>query len=217
MTENQIKIKRLFDIAFSVVGLFLFWPLILICIVIARIDTRHSGIFTQKRVGQHGRYFNVHKIRTMTASSGNGGSTVTVVYDPRITRSGAIMRKLKFDELPQLWNVLLGEMSFVGPRPDVPGYADKLVGEAREILNLRPGITGPATLCYRDEEKILAEVNDPVTFNDTIIFPDKVRINLNYYQNWSFRLDIVYILVTLKILPLAFVPSQSSVEGNICK
>jgi lipopolysaccharide/colanic/teichoic acid biosynthesis glycosyltransferase len=123
-------------------------------------------------------------------------TTITKRGDPRITKLGAFFRKYKVDELPQLWNVLLGEMSFVGPRPDVPGYADKLDGEQRKVLQLKPGITGPATLKYRNEEELLSEADDPIKYNDEIIFPDKVKINIEYMETWSFSKDIKYILET---------------------
>ena len=135
------------------------------------------------------------KFRSMSVS--HGGSSVSVAGESRITPLGAKLRKYKLDELPELWNVLVGDMSFVGPRPDVPGYADKLVGEDRVILKLRPGITGPASLKYRNEEELLAGVDDPQTYNDTVIFPDKVRINKEYYYNWSFRKDIRYVFQTI--------------------
>jgi lipopolysaccharide/colanic/teichoic acid biosynthesis glycosyltransferase len=124
-------------------------------------------------------------------------STVTTASDQRVTRVGRMMRRAKIDELPQLYNVLLGQMSFVGPRPDVPGFADKLAGEDRVILTMRPGITGPATLKYRNEEEILASVDDPETYNRDVIFPDKVRLNRQYVQNWSFSQDIWFIWRTV--------------------
>jgi putative sugar transferase len=137
----------------------------------------------------------MYKFRSMTV--GHGGVSVSVAGESRITPLGAVLRKYKLDELPELWNVLKGEMSFVGPRPDVPGYVDCLVGNTREILKLKPGITGPASLKYRDEEELLAKVENPVEYNDKVIFPDKVRINLNYLKNWSFGLDIKIIVYTI--------------------
>ncbi|MCK4713179.1 MAG: sugar transferase, partial [Marinosulfonomonas sp.] len=126
------------------------------------------------------------------------GTTVTVKNDIWITRWGAFFRRWKLDELPQLWNVLKGDMSFVGPRPDVPGYLDQLSGEGKILLELRPGITGPASLKYRDEETILAQVDDPKAYNDEVIWPDKVAINIDYYRNWSLKADLIYILKTLR-------------------
>jgi len=152
-------------------------------------------LFRQKRVGQYGELFTMVKFRSMTVA--HGGSSISVAGEARITPLGAKLRKYKLDELPELWNVLIGDMSFVGPRPDVPGYADKLVGEDREILQLKPGITGPASLKYRNEEEILASVEDPISYNDEVIFPDKVRINREYMEEWSFWGDIRIIFKTV--------------------
>ena len=196
--HNRI-IKRGFDLVLAVVGLFLLWPLILGCILLARYDTGLSGLFEQIRVGRHGKPIKIRKIRTMKPVPGMD-TTVTVVNDQRITRVGRFFRRWKLDELPQLWNVLIGDMSFVGPRPDVPGYADQLEGEQRSILQMRPGITGPATIKYTNEEALLGMVSDPVEFNDTVLYPDKVRLNLNYWRNWSLWSDIYYILITLRLL-----------------
>ena len=152
-------------------------------------------IFKQKRVGQHGRIFTMYKFRSMTVN--HSGSFVSVQGESRITPLGAVLRKYKLDELPELCNVLIGDMSFVGPRPDVPGYADKLTGDDRKILLLKPGITGPASLKYRNEEELLAEQEDPQKYNDEILFPDKVRINIEYLDNWSFWYDIKIIVYTV--------------------
>lgn len=152
-------------------------------------------IFKQKRVGRNGKLFTMYKFRSM--SVGHGGSSVSVAGESRITPLGAKLRHYKLDELPELWNVLIGDMSFVGPRPDVPGYADQLTGKDRDVLKLRPGITGPASLKYRDEEDLLAMQNDPQKYNDEVIFPDKVRINLYYLHHYSFIKDIKMILCTV--------------------
>lgn len=152
-------------------------------------------LFKQKRVGQHGKLFTMVKFRTMNMN--HGGSSVSVAGEKRITPLGAFLRKYKLDELPELWNVLIGDMSFVGPRPDVPGYADKLKGEERDILLLKPGITGPATLKYRNEEELLAQQDDPQKYNDEVIYPDKVRINLDYLKNHSLWGDIQIIIKTV--------------------
>ncbi len=152
-------------------------------------------IFKQKRIGYDGKVFTMYKFRSMTV--GHGGSSVSVAGESRITPLGAKLRKYKLDELPELWNVLIGDMSFVGPRPDVPGYADQLKGDAREVLKLRPGITGPASLKYRDEEELLAKQADPQKYNDEVIFPDKVRINRYYLHNYSFFKDIQMIICTV--------------------
>ncbi|MED4979327.1 sugar transferase [Geobacillus stearothermophilus] len=189
-------IKRSFDLVFSLLGLIFFSWLIILAFVIASIETKSNGFFIQKRVGKDGKIFNVIKIKTMKPVKGLN-STVTTSNDLRITKSGKFFRKTKIDELPQLINVLLGQMSFVGPRPDVPGYADKLVGEDRIILSVRPGITGPATIKYRNEEELLARVEDPEKYNKEVIYPDKVRINKEYVQNYSFWKDIMYIIKTI--------------------
>jgi len=196
LTSKQRFKKRFFDIVLSFFGIFFLWWLIVLCWALATIDTRQNGLFTQARVGRDGRVFEVFKIRTMRDSQAIK-TTVTRLSDPRITRLGAIFRRLKLDELPQLWNVLRGDMSFVGPRPDVPGFADRLSGEDRYILTLRPGITGPATLAYRNEEEILESQSDPDFYNREVIYPDKVRINLEYIRNWSLAGDIRYIWETV--------------------
>ena len=180
-------LKRSLDFLVALGSLIVLWPIILIAMAVAAVDTRTNGLFRQERVGKGGQLFKVCKLRTMKPV---GGTTVTTVNDVRITKSGAILRRLKLDELPQFWNVLMGEMSLVGPRPDVPGYMDALTGEDRRLLELRPGITGPATLKYRDEELLLAEQDDPQAYNDTVIWPDKVKINLDYMDNWSFWTDL---------------------------
>lgn len=210
MLAHQQIIKRVFDFVMALFGLLLLWPVIVGCIVVARIDTGLSGLFVQSRVGQFGKIIQTKKIRTMR-NVPDMDSTVTVSGDSRITAIGAKMRGWKLDELPQLWNVLLGEMSFVGPRPDVPGYADALSGADREILNLKPGITGPATIKYRNEEELLSEAKDAQIFNDTVVYPDKVQINLDYMRHWSVFVDIKYILITLRIVK---VPSDLTVSIN---
>ena len=190
-------IKRTFDVTVSAISLFFLWPVILGAWVLAGRDTQASGLFRQERIGRHGVPFTVYKIRTMRM---NSGSTVTMRGDARITPLGARLRRLKIDELPQLWNVLKGDMSLVGPRPDVPGYMDALTGEESALLELRPGITGPATLKYRDEETLLAAADDPQTYNDEVIWPDKVRINLEYMNEYSLGKDFRYLLATAHLI-----------------
>ena len=188
--------KWLFDRIMSLVGLIILSPVLLVVAILIRVKMPGGPVlFKQKRVGKEGKLFTMVKFRSMSVT--HGGSSVSVAGESRITPLGAKLRKYKLDELPELWNVFIGDMSFVGPRPDVPGYADKLVGEDRVILKLRPGITGPASLKYRDEETLLATVEDPIRYNDEVIFPDKVRINKEYYYNWSFWLDIRYIVRTV--------------------
>ena len=191
-----MTLKFIFDRLMAFIGLFLLWPVLLIVAILIRIKMPGGPvIFKQKRVGRDGRLFTMYKFRSMTV--GHGGSSVSVAGENRITPLGAKLRKYKLDELPELWNVLIGDMSFVGPRPDVPGYADQLKGDDREVLKLRPGITGPASLKYRDEEELLAKQDDPQRYNDEVIFPDKVRINRYYLHNYSFITDIKMIVCTV--------------------
>lgn len=188
--------KWIFDRVVSFVGLLILWPVMLVvAMLIWRKMPGGPVIFTQKRVGQAGRLFTMYKFRSMTVS--HSGSSVSVAGESRITPLGAKLRKYKLDELPELWNVFIGDMSFVGPRPDVPGYADKLRGEDRRILELKPGITGPASLKYRNEEELLANVDNPQEYNDKVIFPDKVKLNLYYLNHYSFMKDIQMIIYTV--------------------
>jgi lipopolysaccharide/colanic/teichoic acid biosynthesis glycosyltransferase len=188
--------KRTFDILLALLGLFLTGWIILVAFLIASIETKSLGLFIQKRVGRDGKLFNVFKIKTMRAIEGIE-HTYTTSLDPRITKSGKFFRETKIDELPQFFNVLFGNMSFVGPRPDVEGYADKLEGEDRVILTVRPGITGPASIKYRKEEELLAQQKNPQAYNDEIIWRDKVHINKEYVKNWTFQKDIFYIIQTV--------------------
>lgn len=193
--------KRLFDIVFSILGLVLLLPVLAVVAFLIKLRMPGGPIFyRQQRVGRHGELFTMVKFRSMQV--GKDASSVSVAGEARITPLGAQLRKWKLDELPELWNVLKGEMSFVGPRPDVPGYADWLQGEDRVILELRPGITGPASLKYRDEEVILAGVENPQAYNDEVLYPDKVRINREYYYNRTFWGDVLIILMTVGIVPL---------------
>jgi len=186
----------MFDLCLSLLGLLLFWWLIILAAVLARLDTGESGFFTQTRVGQRGKLFKLVKIRTMRPSA-SIDTTVTTANDSRITRLGKFFRKTKIDELPQLMNVLIGQMSLVGPRPDVPGFADQLKGEQKIILSIKPGITGPATLAYRNEEELLTSVANPEEYNEEVIFPDKVRMNMDYIKNYSLLGDVRYIIATI--------------------
>ena len=196
LTKIDRILKRAFDFFLSLFGLILLCPIIIFGYIISSLDTRSSGFFIQDRVGLQGRIFRVIKLKTMRLVPGVHTS-VTSSGDPRITKVGALLRKYKLDELPQLLNVLLGHMSLVGPRPDVPGFADKLKGEERNILSIRPGITGPATIKYKNEEFILSEQSNPEEYNANVIFPDKVQINLNYIKEWSLLKDIKYIFNTI--------------------
>ena len=221
-------LKWIFDRVVSLLGLLILWPVLLIVAILVKVKMPGGpAFFVQKRVGKGGKLFDCHKFRTMTVK--HNGSTVSVAGDSRITPLGATLRHYKLDELPGLWDVLIGNMSFVGPRPDVPGYADKLVGEDRDVLKLRPGITGPATLKYRLEDEMIAdwvskvksqgslceksdkkriqnlpnnisEMSDQekaVWYNDHVIYPDKVRLNLYYLDHYSFIKDIQMILCTV--------------------
>lgn len=189
--------KYIFDRIVAMTAMILLSPVILILFIIHKIAMpRGAFVFKQERIGRHGKPFMIYKIRTMYDNAEQGGS-VSTYDDPRITPFGRWLRETKLDTILELINVLKGEMSFVGPRPDVAGYADKLQGDDRKILELRPGITGPASIKYRHEDKILAQQKDPKKYNDEIIYPDKVRINLDYYENWSFFLDIKIIFQTL--------------------
>lgn len=219
-------LKRLFDIIASFLGLLLLWPVLLVVAVMIKVKMPGGpALFVQKRVGRGGKLFDCHKFRSMMVN--HNGSSVSVAGDSRITPLGATLRHYKLDELPGLWDVLIGNMSFVGPRPDVPGYADKLEGDDRDVLKLRPGITGPATLKYRLEDEMIAdfvasvrrktvktpegaaavglpenveEMSDQelaVWYNDTVIYPDKVRLNCYYYRHYSFCKDIEMIFATV--------------------
>lgn len=192
-----MTVKIIFDKLFSLLGLICLSPVMLAVAILIRI--RMPGgpvIFKQKRVGQYGRLFTVYKFRSMKVA-GEGTTSIASKEENRITPLGKKLRRYKLDELPELWNVLKGDMSFVGPRPDVPGYADKLKGKDRDILKLKPGITGPASLKYRQEEDLLNTVENPQEYNDKIIYPDKVRLNLYYLEHYSFCKDIEMIVCTV--------------------
>jgi len=210
-------LKFLFDRIVAFLGLAVLWPVLVIVAILVKLKMPGGpAFFVQKRVGLNGKLFNCHKFRTMTVK--HNGSSVSVAGDSRITPLGAKLRHWKLDELPGLWDVFIGNMSFVGPRPDVPGYADKLEGVDRDVLKLRPGITGPATLKYRLEDEMLADVRRlmsegrrlpqeqidkmsdqelAVWYNDNVIYPDKVRLNCYYYRHYSFIKDIQMILCTV--------------------
>ena len=208
-------LKYIFDRVVALIGLLFLWPVLLIVAILVKVKMPGGpAFFVQKRVGKDGKLFDCHKFRTMTVK--HNGSTVSVAGDSRITPLGAKLRHWKLDELPGLWDVLIGNMSFVGPRPDVPGYADKLQGDDRDVLKLRPGITGPATLKYRLEDEYLSNARALVAnlnvdldlnsmsdqevavwYNDNVIYPDKVRLNCYYYRHYSFIKDIQMILCTV--------------------
>lgn len=192
-----MPLKYIFDKSMSLLGLVFLSPFLLVVACLIRLKMPGgSVIFKQKRVGQHGRLFTVYKFRSMTVA-GEGKTSIAAAEESRITPLGEKLRRYKLDELPELWNVLKGDMSFVGPRPDVPGYADKLKGEDRNILKLKPGITGPASLKYRNEEELLSNVSDPIAYNNDVIYPDKIKLNLYYYYHYSFVKDIQMIFCTV--------------------
>ena len=188
--------KRWFDFLAAMFGLLvLAGPMAGISALVWMMDGT-PVLFRQQRVGRHGRLFRIYKFRTMTNRPAED-STITVAGDARVTRLGKILRRFKLDELPQLINVFTGEMSLVGPRPDVPGYLDRLSGDAARLLELRPGITGPATLAFRNEEQLLAQAADPKHYNNEIIFPEKVRLNLAYQRSQSLSVDLGFIFKTI--------------------
>lgn len=198
MSRLSLGIKHLFDKTAALFGIIVLSPVILIIFIIHKIVMPGgSFIFKQERVGQFGEIFNIYKIRTMKNYVENNDNFVTTANDDRILPFGKWLRRTKLDEIVELINVLKGDMSLVGPRPDVKGYADKLEGDDRKILELRPGITGPASLKYINEEEILAKVSNPKQYNDEVIFPDKVKINLEYYNNRTFWGDIRIIINTI--------------------
>ena len=189
ITKSQLQVKRIFDLALAIIFLPLLIIPIICLIIIATIDTKKFGLFTQYRVGQHGKLFKIYKIRTLKDGEHQLGH-----LNKSATFIGKYLRQSKLNELPQLFNVLIGDMSFVGPRPDLQGFADELKGDDRIILKVKPGITGPATLKYRNEERVLERQNDPEHYNRTIIWVDKVKINKKYVENYSFYLDLTLIL-----------------------
>jgi lipopolysaccharide/colanic/teichoic acid biosynthesis glycosyltransferase len=196
LSRSQALAKRMFDIAVAATGLVLFGWLIVLGALASALAHDGSGFFVQRRIGRDGRSFPVVKLTTMRRASGPA-TNVTTLDDPRITPVGRLLRRSKLDELPQLVNVLVGHMSLVGPRPDVPGFADRLQGRDRIVLSVRPGITGPATLAYRDEETLLAVQADPERYNREVVYPDKVRINREYVEAYSFWRDLVYLWRTV--------------------
>lgn len=192
MTQQQLWFKRLFDL---LLALLLFIPVVILTLLLfllCTLDTKSNGLFVQERVGQFGKIFNMFKLRTLKP-----GKHVLGQLDANASAYGRWLRRYKLDELPQLWHVLTGDMSFVGPRPDVVGFADVLEGEDRIILTVKPGITGPATLKYKNEEWLLSRQAEPEVYNRTVIWPDKVEINKKYVKNWSFYLDLTYIIKSI--------------------
>lgn len=194
--RSQELVKRCFDILIAIVGIFCTFPIMVVAIIISSIETKSFGIFTQERVGKNGVIFKIIKVKTMRKMK-NINTNITTSNDPRITKSGRIFRQLKIDELPQLFNVLVGKMSFVGPRPDTIEMYQDLSDDELLILSVRPGITGPATIKYKNEESLLAASNNPEEFNKEI-FKDKVKINLDYINNYHLINDIKYLIQTIR-------------------
>lgn len=192
ITETDKKIKRIFDLILAILLIPIIIIPLFIFVIIASVDTKEYGIFSQYRVGQYGKLFNIFKIRTLKNEPHRLGS-----LDKSATSFGKFLRRYKLDELPQLFNVIKGDMSFVGPRPDIEGFADILEGEDRIILEIKPGVTGPATIKYKNEEVLLSQQVDPENYNRTIIWKDKVEINKMYIKNWSFYLDLKYIIQSI--------------------
>lgn len=196
LSRRQEVLKRAFDLSVSVPGLILTFPITLAAAILATFDTKECGIFSQIRIGYGGKPFTMHKIRSMKSST-TVTTTVTSSSDPRITRLGSLLRRTKVDELIQLWDVAVGNMSIVGPRPDVPGWADEVVGDDRIILSVRPGITGPAALYFRNEEQLLSSVPNKEKFNSEVVWPKKVELNKTYVRKWSLLGDLAIIAQTI--------------------
>ncbi len=196
LKPEQVFVKRLLDIILSLFGLILSFPFLVLLLIMTSLDTRSFGLIAQTRIGRFAQPFKLLKFKTMRDTL-ELQDYITTINDPRITKFGRILRKTKLDELPQLWNVLIGDMSFVGPRPDVPGYADQLQDEDKIILSVRPGITGPASLAFKNEEEVLAQQKTPKQYNDQIIWPKKIEINKAYIKNYSLRNDVKIILETI--------------------
>ena len=187
--------KRVLDLLIASISLILIMPLLIVIAFVIKFTDKGPVFFKQDRVGQNGKIFTLVKFRTMIVA--HDGNSISIKGENRITKPGAFLRSYKIDEIPELWNIIKGEMSFVGPRPDVPGFADKLTDENLNILKLKPGLTGPATLKYFNEDEILAKVKDPKKYNDDFIYPDKVKINLDYYYHQSIWFDLKIIWKTI--------------------
>ena len=198
LSKKQEISKRLFDISLGMVGLIIFLLPMIFFIIIATFSTKSFGIFSQNRVGKNAKLFKLYKIKSMRVNDST--NHITTANDLRVTKFGKFLRKSKMDELPQILNVLIGDMSFVGPRPDVEGYADKLVGDDKIILSVKPGITGPATIKFNNEEELLAQQENPTKYNDEVIWPQKVVLNKIYVKEWSRLNDITYLFLTISKL-----------------
>lgn len=192
ISKTNRNVKRAFDVLLAIFLIPLAIVPLVLFLVLATIDTKQIGLFSQDRVGKDAKLFKIYKIRTLKK-----GNHLLGHLDDSASGFGKFLRAYKLDELPQLFNVLIGDMSFVGPRPDIKGFADELEGDDRIILKIKPGVTGPATIKYKNEEDLLALQDDPENYNRTIIWKDKVEINKMYIKNWSFYLDLKYILQSI--------------------
>ena len=189
LTANEKRIKRVFDVSFAIICLFVLGWLVLFMSIVSKVWIKGNGFFRQKRVGQYGNLFTIYKIETIHPKEAKK-------ENPKITRLGKFLRKYKLDELPQLWNVLVGTMSFVGPRPDFQIFLDKLNDNEKIILSVKPGITGPATLHFQNEEELLKNQEKPKIYNEEVIWPQKVKMNIDYINEYCFINDIYYIFKT---------------------
>lgn len=196
-TSRYLVAKRLFDLLFSLAGLLLFSPLFLLIALWVRLDSRGPVIFTQQRVGKEGKLFRIYKFRTMVPDAERQGTAITVANDRRVTACGAFLRKYKLDELPQLVNILKGEMTLIGPRPEVPHYVRLYTKEQRQVLLMTPGLTDEASIKYRNENELLREADCAERVYVEQIMPDKLRINLEYMRSASLRRDLQIIWKTV--------------------
>ena len=213
LSPRQRSLKRAMDVAGASAALVVMGPSMAVIAIVIRRTMGRPVLYRQVRVGRHGRPFVMPKFRTMNQPHATRPS-ITVARDPAVTPFGRALRRTRLDELPQLWCVVRGDMSLVGPRPDVPGYADLLEGRDRRVLELRPGITGPATIAFRDEESMLASVTDPQRLNDDVIYPAKTRLNLAYVEQWSLGGDCRYLLATLHPVFERWLPASDRSHGS---
>jgi lipopolysaccharide/colanic/teichoic acid biosynthesis glycosyltransferase len=222
LNRRQRTVKRVFDVAVASAALLVAWPLLLLAAGMVKMSSPGPAVYRHRRVGQNGAMFDVLKYRTMYVSQSPADWQITVAGDPRITPVGRWLRRTKLDELPQLWNVLRGEMSIVGWRPHVAGYPDRLTGRNAMLIEERPGITGTATLFFREEERMLALTDDPKRHYDDVIYPAKVRMDLEYFRAWSLKQDVACLIVTawpaadrwLRIVPTVASAEQASTEAS---
>lgn len=197
MKKINRAIKRIFDIIVSLIGIIIISPILIIVAISIKLDSKGNVLFLQKRIGKDGKPFNIYKFRTMVSNAEKLGAQITVGKDSRITRVGAFLRKYKIDELPQLFNVLKGDMSLVGPRPEVPKYVELYTEEEKKVLEVRPGITDLASIRYSDENDILGKVENPEEYYINVIMKDKLKLNLEYIEKSNIFFDIYLIIKTI--------------------